>query len=102
MFSFFGTGYANEVFIDPTVDGWVDGSPMVRYMRNNATPPTFSSAMWVYFNEPLDLFTPEIPIIPLNPNDGYLSFDPDKTYFCAKTREKMDNGEWLLSNIFIQ
>lgn len=94
--------YNITAFIDPTVDGWVNGSPMVRYMRNNATAPTFSSAMWVYFNEPLDLFTPNIPIIPLNTDDGYLSFDPNKTYFCVKTREKMDNDEWLLSGIFIQ
>ena len=89
-------------FVDPTIDGWIDGSPMVKYLRNNATPPTFSSAMWIYFREPLDLFTSEIPIVPLKREDGYISFDPKKTYFCVKTREKMDNGEWLLSGISIR
>lgn len=94
--------YNITAFVDPTIDGWIDGSPMVKYLRNNATPPTFSTAMWVYFNQPLDLFTPEIPIVPLRPDEGYLAFDPDKTYFCVKTREKMDNNEWLLSGIFVQ
>lgn len=94
--------YNITAFIDPTIDGWIDGSPMVKYLRNNSTPPTFSTAMWVYFNEPLDLFTPEIPIVPLREDEGYLSFDPSKTYFCVKTREKMDNNEWLLNGIYIQ
>lgn len=92
--------YNITTFIDSSIDGWVDGSSMVRYMQQNAPKLMFSNNMWNYFKQPLDLYTTNIPIIPLDSEDGYISFDPSKTYFCTTTKEKTNNG-WLLSDIYI-
>lgn len=93
--------YNITTFIDPTIDKWIDGSALVKYCQQNATAPLFSSAMWNYFKQPLDLFTSSIPILTLTDNDGYLVFDPEKTYFCATKREKIDDSTWLLSGIYV-
>ena len=94
--------YRVTAFVDPTIpDGWVDGSPLVKYTQDKATPLTFSSQMWMYFRQPLDLYSPSIPILPLTSDDGYLVFDPEKTYFCVKKREKNTEGGWTLSGIYV-
>ena len=94
--------YKITTFIDPTIpDGWVDGSPLVKYTQDRSTPPLFTTAMWLYFRQPLDLYAHSIPILPLTSDDGYLTFDPEKTYFCATKREKLDNGNWLLTGIYV-
>lgn len=93
--------YNITAFIDPTIDGWIDGSALVKYVQQNATAPTFSNAMWIYFRKPLDMFTPSIPIVPLSEDDGYISFDPEKTYFCATKRERLNESDWLLTGIYV-
>ena len=89
-------------FIDSTIDGWIDGSSMVKYMQSNSITPTFSMNMWNYFKQPLDLYSSSIPIVPLTEEDGYIAFDPDNTFFCVTKREKLNNGSWLLSGIYIR
>ena len=94
--------YKITAFIDPTIpDGWIDGTPLVKYTQEKSSPPGFSSSMWLYFKEPLDMYSKSIPILPLTSDDGYIVFDPEKTYFCATKREKLDNGNWLLSGIYV-
>lgn len=94
--------YKLSTHISPTIGGWVDGSEMVRYVRQNAVAPTFVNAMWNYFREPLDLFSSNIPILPLTSEDGYLPFNPENTYFCVRTRNLTDNNTWALSDFWIE
>lgn len=92
--------YNITTFIDSTIDAWIDGSPMVKYMQQYSAKLQFPVIMWNYFRQPLDVYSPDIPIVPLSSDQGYIAFDPDKTYFCVKKREKTNDG-WLLSDIYI-
>ena len=94
--------YKLITYISPTISEWLDGSPLVRNLQQNAVPPIFPANMWTYFNHPLDDLASDIPMLPLtNVNGEHLLFDPEKTYFCVKnkTRNTVD-GNWDLNGIF--
>ena len=96
--------YKVRTLISPTISEWSDGSPLVKYVEQNAVAPIFSYNMWNYFKEPFDLFSSDIPLMTLNTDNGRIPFDPEKTYFCVKSRIR-DNrpyheNEWILSNNF--
>lgn len=93
--------YTIKTNILPSIDTWVDGSDIVHYLKQNATAPLFVASMWNYFNKPLDMFTPSIPILPLQKEDGYLPFNPNTTYFCVETKNQIDKDNWQLNNIWI-
>lgn len=93
--------YTITSHILPTIPGMSDGSTLVEYVRANAVEPQFSSVMWQYFKRPLDMYASSIPILPLTTGKGYIPFDPNKTFFCVKTKNKIDNNKWLIENVWI-
>lgn len=94
--------YTLTTFISPTVAAWIDGSALVRYVRQNAVAPIFANVMWNYFKEPLDMFTPNIPILPLTADEGFLPFDPENTFLCVREKNRIDDEKWSLKDIWIQ
>jgi hypothetical protein len=94
--------YHITTVISPTISSWIDGSDLVSYVRTNAVAPVFSNNMWIYFKKPLDLYAGLIPMLPLVAGNGYLSFDPEKTYFCVTNKNRLDNDTWALSDIWIE
>jgi len=94
--------YLISTYILPTVDAMINGQSLVKYLRNNVTEPTFTGAMWNYFKTPLDMFSSDIPLVPLTSDDCYLSFDPTKTYFCVKEKNRITDGTWKLSTVWIE
>jgi len=93
--------YNMSMFISPTISEWIDGSPLVQYVRTNAAAPVFANVTWNYFKQPSDLFCPNIPMLPLTSGYGYLSFNPEKTYFCVKNRNRVTEDQWSFSDIWI-
>lgn len=93
--------YKLTTFISPTIMTWIDGSELVRYVRHNAVAPTFTDTMWNYFKKPIDMFSSNIPIVPITNGDGYIPFNPDKTYLCVRNRNRIDDNRWALSDIWI-
>jgi hypothetical protein len=93
--------YNITTYISPTISAWSDGSELVKYVRQNAVAPVFSTAMWNYFKEPLDLYSSSIPILPLTEGNGYIPFNPEKTYFCVRTKNRISDDKWVLSDIWI-
>lgn len=94
--------YTFTTYILPNMAGMNDGRKLVEYVRENAVEPQFPKAMWNYFKHPLDLYAASIPIVPLTTEDGYLPFDPTRTYLCVKTKNRIDDNKWELSNIWIE
>lgn len=94
--------YTVTTFISPSIASWLDGSEIVKYVRQNATPPVFAGVMWNYFKHPLDLYSPNIPMLPLTTNEGYLPFNPDNTYFCVRKKNAVDSTKWSLQEIWIE
>lgn len=93
--------YKLVTYISPTITEWLDGSPLVKNVQQNATPPIFPAGMWTYFKQPLDDLASDIPMLPLNDANGeHLQFDPDKTYFCVKNKSQDDDGTWSLNGVF--
>lgn len=93
--------YKLTTYIAPTIPEWTDGSPLVTNVQQNAISPIFPSGMWRYFKEPLDDLASDIPMLPLNNYNGEnLLFDPDKTYFCVKSKTRADDGTWTLNGVF--
>lgn len=99
--SYMSDYYNMLTFVSPTVPTWVDGSSLTRYVRKNAATPTFVANMWTYFKEPLDLFAPDIPILRRMRDEQYLPFDPDNTYLCVSTKNRIDS-KWALNNLWIE
>lgn len=93
--------YNITTYISPTITSWADGSELVRYVQQNASPPVFTAAMWNYFHEPLDLYASNIPILPLTTGHGYIPFNPENTYLCVRNRNRLDDTRWALSDIWI-
>ena len=94
--------YNLMTYINPTITEWIDGSPLARYVRYNVAKPTFVNAMWNYFKEPLDYYSASMPILRLNAAEGYVPFDPEKTYLCVKTKNRIDQDKWSLNNLWIE
>ena len=95
--------YKFITYIGTNVSEWIDGVPFTKYVRQNAAPPTFVNAMWNYFVQPMDLYSSDIPLIPLTINDnGYIPFNPEATYLCVSTKNRISDTEWNLNNIWIE
>ena len=94
--------YNMSTYISPTITSWIDDTSLVDYVRKNVTPPLFVNNMWTYFSEPLDLYATDIPILSRKMANGYLGFDPENTYLCARKSDIMQNGVWPLTSIWIQ
>ena len=77
-------------------------SNLVDYTRYTAIAPQFTPIMWTYFKKPLDEYATNIPILPLSLDDGYIPFDPNKTYFCVKSKSRYDDNTWVLQGLSIQ
>ena len=93
--------YKLTTYISPTIGEWIDGSPLVKNVQQNAIHPIFPSGMWTYFKKPLDDLASDIPMLPLNNDNGeHLMFDPTKTYFCVKNKSIEDDGTWTLNGVF--
>ena len=95
--------YRLTTFILPSIDYWgTRNNSLVPYLRRNATEPAFVTQIWNYFQHPLDLYAPSIPMIALSEDeDGYLPYDKEKTYFCVETKNQIDGSLWSLQNIWI-
>lgn len=98
--------YQNDYYklstnIVPNISSWVDGSELIKYVRHNAVPPTFVDVMWNYFKKPMDMFSSNIPIIPITEGSGYIPFNPSRTYFCVRTKNRIDDNRWSLTDIWI-
>lgn len=94
--------YKLSTFISPTISSWVDGSDLVKHVRQNAVAPMFVNVMWNYFKEPLDLFSSNIPILPLTGGKSFIPFNPEKTYFCVRNKNRITGNNWVLSDIWIE
>lgn len=94
--------YTITSYILPTIPSMSDGSSLVDYIRANASPPQFVKSMWNYFKEPLDVYAESIPILPLTEGKGYIPFNPEKTFLCVKTKNRIDDDKWILDNIWIE
>lgn len=94
--------YKLSMHISPTIPAWVDGTDLVRYVRQNAAAPTFVEMMWNYFNKPIDMFAPSIPMIPIREGNGYIPFNPETTYFCVRERNRVNDTTWQLSDMWIE
>ena len=90
-------------YINPTITKWIDGKSLVNNVRYNATIPTFVSDMWNYFEQPLDMYSPDIPICRLDPSKGYIPYNPETTYLCTREKNISSDGKtWTLSNLWIE
>lgn len=87
---------------NPDTSALPDGGVFVEYMRANAVPPQFVKQMWNYFKKPLDLYAASIPILPLVQDKGYIPFNPEKTYLCVKSKNRISDDEWVLENVWIE
>ena len=74
----------------------------VEYFRMNAVPPQFVKQMWNYFKKPLDEYANVIPILPLVEGNGYIPFNPEKTYLCVKSKNRISEDKWLLEDVWIE
>ena len=93
--------YNITTYISPTIGSWHDGSNLVDYLKQNAVAPIFTTAMWNYFKEPQDMFSTDIPVLVLNSSNGYIPFNPSRTYFCVRDKNRVDDDTWSLNDIWI-
>jgi hypothetical protein len=94
--------YDINTHINPSMDAWIDGTPLVRNVRKNTVAPYFSNSMWSYFKQPIDLYVQNIPLMTLTERDGYLPFIPERTYLCVGTKNRIDDDRWALNNLWIE
>lgn len=94
--------YRLTTCISPTIPTWIDNNDLVKYVRKNAVEPLFANVMWNYFEHPLDLFAPNIPILPLSPENGFLPYDPSKTFVCVRKKNQIDDSKWALTDVWMQ
>ena len=94
--------YRLTTYITPTIPTWIDNTNLVKYSRNNAVEPVFASVIWNYFSHPLDMFAPNIPMLPLDGDNGFLPYDPEKTFLCVRKKNQIDDKHWSLEDIWIQ
>ena len=74
----------------------------VEYFRANVVPPQFVKQMWNYFKKPLDEYANIIPMLPLTKGNGYIPFNPEKTYLCIKSKNRISENKWLLEDMWIE
>ena len=96
--------YKLTSIISPTIPTTTDGRSLIRMMKENAVLPIFPESMWLYFKKPTDMYAAQIPLLNINKDDGYIPFDPDKTYIC--TRRMLDTttetDKFTLDEIWIE
>ena len=95
--------YDINTTIISNVEGMIgDGSPLVQYTKNKSTKTDIPDSMWNYFKEPLDMYAKDLPMLQLSSKDGYIAFDPTKTYLTCLTRDKSDDDKtWILKGVSI-
>lgn len=93
--------YKITSWISATIGTWLEKN-LVQYLRKNAIAPIFSTNMWNYFVEPVDKYAMNIPLLALRKENGYLPFEPERTYLCVRNRNKMDDNTWTLEDIWIE
>lgn len=95
--------YKFTTYVLPSIENWGSrNETLVQYQKKNASEPAFVSQMWNYFTMPLDMYAPIIELLALSEDeDGYLPFVKEKTFFCVENKNKLDNGNWALNNIWI-
>lgn len=86
----------------PNIPGMTDGRSLIEYMQINAIKPEFNPSTWNYFKKPLDMYSSDIPMIPLNKSNGYIPFNPEITFLCVKTKDRISEEMWKLSNVWIE
>lgn len=94
--------YLLTVLVSPTTTGKTDGTPFVSYVRMNTVEPKFSEVMWDYFQKPSDLYATRIPILIQNADDQYVIFDPERTFFCVRSKYQTEDNKWVLSDFWIE
>ena len=94
--------YIITSYILPNISGKSDGGKLVQHLRVNAMAPQFVKTMWNYFKEPLDMYGVEIPLMKLSEDEGYIPFDPERTYFCVNEKNRIDENKWNLTGISIE
>ena len=93
--------YKLETVIMPNQAASYDTN-FVNYVRSSTVVPTFSEAMWNYFVKPLDLYATKIPILVQQSSDQYLPFNPEKTYLCVNTKNRINDDYWALNGLWIE
>ena len=97
--------YKFETYIDPSIPAMHNGDPLVQHLRNSVVPLTLSDSIWKYFNRPLDAYAETVPMLTHTWHEGYIGFEPTKTYLCASTRSRMDTTtgkiRWVLTDVRI-
>lgn len=93
--------YTLETVIMPNQAAADDGQ-FVTYYRNNASVPTFTEDMWNYFVKPMDVYSPSIPILVKNQDDQYIPFNPENTYLCVNTKNRVSDDRWNLVGLWIE
>ena len=74
---------------------------LVAYMQSNAMEPDFSNVMWKYFRKPLDMYAESIPLLQLTKEeDGYIPFNPEKTFLCVKKKTNSNSYDSTNENVF--
>ena len=94
--------YRLSILVSPTTATAINGDNFVSYTRSKVTPPTFPEAMWNYFVKPVDLYSVRIPVLVLQPDDQYLVFNPEHTYFCVRTKNRTEDNRWVLNDLWIE
>ena len=95
--------YTITSHILPNIPGMNNGNNLVEYLRVNAVPPGFETSMWNFFKKPLDMYAEAIPLLPLDGDEGFLPYDPENTFFCVTTKDKIDDNKWAFGgNIWIE
>jgi hypothetical protein len=94
--------YHLEFWLDVSQNADIYGNPWVASMRSNASTPVFNDITWTYFKHPTDIYAKTIPLLTLQASEGYIPFDPEKTYLCVSEKNLDDDGFWRLKNVWIQ
>lgn len=86
----------------------------VKYLQINVMPPQFVPAMWDYFEPVQDPYAESIPISILKEDPKRLKFDPERTYFCTRSKDqgpsmtvvegdnRVKADDWILGDIWIE
>lgn len=93
--------YHITTYIDVSQLTTVDGKNWVNCLLKNAAIPDIEDSVWTYFKHPKDMYASSIPMLVNQQSEGYIGFDPDKTYLCVKTRNTRDNGDVTLVDMWI-
>lgn len=94
--------YKLTTYVNPTIDRWKGDTQLVPYMRANTTTPNFTNEIWNYFRQPLDMYNTNIPMCRLSDTGTFIPFDPESTYICVKSKDRISEHKWSLQNMWIE